>query len=650
MSVCILAILVLHAWLPAQAQTSFRFNKFNASTLYQVEHSSIRSGAICLTNQSQHVSGRVLYPQSVRMKDSNSTNTSSSFSTTFVFAMVPYSSDPSRSSGQGMAFLITPSKSPVEESSTQYLGLFNASNIGKAENHLFAIEFDTILNVDVQDKNDNHVGVDLNDLKSEEPETAGYWIGNRFHELDLKGGQNIQAWIDYDHTQQQLNVTIVEAGSLRPQKPLISLKNMTLSNIFEEEMYVGFSASTGTVVADHCVLAWSFSTDGSAPELDVSHLPSLIKRKKSNSRLIAGVTTALVLLLVLLVAAAIFSWKRNNYRNAKEDWETEYWPHSFDYKDLNIATKGFRDDQVLGSGGFGRVYKGVLPANGQEVAVKSIFRESTEGMKEFIAEISTLGRLQHRNLVQVRGYCRRGAKLFIVYDYMPNGSLEKMIFKKTESVLPWAQRYRILRDVCAGLEYLHEGWEKRVVHRDIKSSNILLDSELNAKLGDFGLARLYEHTENPQTTRVMGTLGYIAPELVHTGKAAPSADVFSFGVLMLEVACGRRPVDSSLDASQMVMEEWVKDLHAKGRLMHAPDPNLGGEYDDDEMEKVLKLGLLCCNPQPEARPSIRQVLQIIEGEASLPNLVPYEMSGGISSSFTSTGESFASTSKSLEGR
>ncbi|XP_057829149.2 L-type lectin-domain containing receptor kinase SIT2-like [Cryptomeria japonica] len=649
MPVRILVILVLHAWLPAEAHTSFRFNKFNASTLYQIGNPSIRSGAICLTNQSQHMSTRALYTQPVGMKHSNSRNTSSSFSTTFVFAMVPSSSDPPRS-GQGMAFIITPTKYPVEQSSSHFLGLFNSSTIGKPYNHLFAVEFDTILNKEYLDINDNHVGVDLNDLKSVKSEPAGYWIDNQIHQLDLNSGQNIQAWIDYDHTRQQLNVTIVKSGSPRPQKPLISLKMTTLSNIFEEEMYVGFSAATGTVVEDHCIFAWSFTTNGSAPELDLSHLPSLIMRKDSNSRLIAAITTALILVLLLLVAAVVFWWKRNKYRDDPEEWEMEYWPHRFNYKDLHIATKGFRDEQVLGCGGFGRVYKGVLPANGLEVAVKSIFKESTEAMKEFIAEISSLGRLQHRNLVRIRGYCRKGAKFFIVYDYMPNGSLDKMIFDKTKSVLAWAQRYRILKDVGAGLLYLHEEWEKRVVHRDIKSSNVLLDSGLNGKLGDFGLARLYEHRGDPQTTRVVGTLGYIAPELVHTGKAAPSTDVFSFGILMLEVACGRRPVDSSLDSSQMVMVDWVRELYVKGRLTDAADPNLGGEYVEDEMEKVLKLGLLCCNPQLEARPTMRQVVQIIEGEVSLPPVYLYEMSGGSSKSYPSTGVSYASTSNSLEGR
>jgi serine/threonine protein kinase len=178
-----------------------------------------------------------------------------------------------------------------------------------------------------------------------------------------------------------------------------------------------------------------------------------------------------------------------------------------------------------------------------------------------------------------------------------------------------------LKCVAAGLLYLHEEWEKRVIHRDIKSSNVLLDSELNGRLGDFGLARLYDHSENPQTTHVVGTLGYIAPELIHTGKATPSSDVFSFGVLLLEVACGRRPVDPLKDAEQMILVEWVWGLYTEGRLLEASDPKLEKDgYDVGEMEKVLKLGLLCSHPEPENRLGIRHVCQILEGEAPLPDI------------------------------
>jgi len=150
---------------------------------------------------------------------------------------------------------------------------------------------------------------------------------------------------------------------------------------------------------------------------------------------------------------------------------------------------------------------------------------------------------------------------------------------------------------------------------------VLLDSELNGRLGDFGLARLYDHSENPETTHVVGTLGYIAPELIHTGKATPSSDVFSFGVLLLEVACGRNPVDQLKDSNPTILVEWAWELHTEGRLLEASDPNLAakGGYDVGEMEKVLKLGLLCSHPEPESRLSMRHVCQILDGEAPVPS-------------------------------
>ncbi|XP_057839589.2 L-type lectin-domain containing receptor kinase SIT2-like [Cryptomeria japonica] len=400
---------------------------------------------------------------------------------------------------------------------------------------------------------------------------------------------------------------------------------MSLSNILEEEMYVGFSAATGNLYDENYIAAWSFTTNGDASfkSLELCVPITQRKSKSSNSRLIAGITTACVLLLLVVVAALLVRLKRKQYRDIIEEWEMEYWPHRSKYKDLHIATRGFGEDGLLGSGGFGRVYRGVLPTNSLQVAVKCILRETEEGIKEFIAEISSLGRLQHRNLVQIRSFCRRVKQLFIVYDYMPNGSLNKKIFGKPKMVFEWVHRYKVLKDVAAGLLYLHEEWEQRVVHRDIKSSNVLLDAELNGKLGDFGLARLYEHNKNSHTTRVvstMGTLGYIVPELIHTGKASavPATDVFSFGIFLLEVACGRKPVEPSLQPEQMIMVDWVRELYAAGTLMDAADPNLGGQYVESEMERVLKLGLLCSNPQPEGRISMRQALQILEEEAPIP--------------------------------
>eukprot|EP01018_Ginkgo_biloba_P000256 Gb_41157 [translate_table: standard] len=604
------AIMFASAQADDDSHTTFIFNQFNdTSELVLIENASIlHSRVLRLTNNLHWMLGRALYPIPVQIKNNN---TVFSFSTTFVFSMVP---PPSDSGGHGIAFIMTPYKSLMGALAAEYLGLLNISSNGQPYNHLKNVEFEDI--------DDNHVGVDLNNLQSVEPHSAGYWVnGNEFRRLSLKSGQNIQAWIDYDHLQNQLNVSITFVGLPRPRKPLISLKNIDLSSVLQDQMYVGFSAATGNFIEDHYILAWSFTTSGTTPPpLDLSHLPSFAPRKsKSDSRgFIAGLTVASVVLLFLVIISVFHWFKKKKNREFIEEWELEYWPHRFSYKELSIATKGFRDEEVLGSGGFGKVYKGVLPSSGLHVAVKCITREFTEGMKGFIAEISSMGRLQHRNLVQLRGWCRKKRMLFIVYDYMPNGSLDRMIFGNPKTVLQWAQRYTILKDVAAGLLYLHEEWEQRVIHRDIKSSNVLLDSELHGRLGDFGLARLYDHSENPQTTHVVGTLGYIAPELIHTGKATPSADLFGFGALMLEVACGRKPVDPSKDTE---LVDWVWKLYDKEKLLDAVDPKLGGEYDVEEMERVLKLGLICSHPEPEGRLSARQVLQILEGQAPLQFLV-----------------------------
>ncbi|XP_057819628.2 L-type lectin-domain containing receptor kinase SIT2 [Cryptomeria japonica] len=600
-----------------ESHTRFTFNLFNASTLDLFGNASVHSNVVSLTSESQYLFGRALYPLPVRMKNT----TFRSFSTTFVFSMVPYSSDHSRS-GHGLAFMMTPHKSPVGVLPTEFLGLLNLSSNGQPYNHLFAVEFDTIKNEEFQDINDNHVGVDINELSSKESKPAGYWISKReFQDLDLKSGQNIQAWIDYDHLEQELNVTIVKAGSPRPEKPLISLRELNLSAILEEEMYVGFSAATGTYVEDHYILAWSFSTNGAASPLDTTHLPSFLHNQTVNIGLIAIVSLSLTVVILVMVVGLLLWLKRRKRRNSVEEWESGYWPHRYSYRDLSIATKGFRDDQILGSGGSGRVYKGVLPGTGLQVAVKSICQEKA---KEFVAEISSLGRLKHRNLVQIRGYCRRRKELFVVYDYMSNGSLDNLIFQNPNGLLAWGQRFKILKDVAAGLLYLHEEWEQTVVHRDIKTSNILLDADLNGKFGDFGLALLYEQNENPHTSRVVGTPGYIAPEFINTGKASTSTDVFSFGVVMLEVACGRRAVD----AAQIVLVDWVRLLYGNDRLLDAADPMLGGDYVEDEMERLLKLAILCCDPRPQARPGMRQLVEILEDQDSLPPFLPLPFSYG----------------------
>ncbi|KHN34352.1 L-type lectin-domain containing receptor kinase S.1 [Glycine soja] len=197
----------------------------------------------------------------------------------------------------------------------------------------------------------------------------------------------------------------------------------------------------------------------------------------------------------------------------------------------------------------------------------------------------------------MRGWCRKGNELMLVYDYMPNGSLNKWVFDKSEKLLGWEQRRRILVDVAEGLNYLHHGWDQVVIHRDIKSSNILLDADMRGRLGDFGLAKLYTHGEVPNTTRVVGTLGYLAPELATV--AAP------------------RPIETSVAEEEVVLIDWVRELYAKGCAREAADAWIRGEYDEGDVEMVLKLGLAwlaCCHPDPQRRPTMKEVVALLLGE------------------------------------
>ncbi|XP_057827099.2 L-type lectin-domain containing receptor kinase IV.2-like [Cryptomeria japonica] len=598
----------------AQLRTSFLFNEFNESGLILLQSASIKSNVLRLTDQSMNAVGRALFEDALHLKTNNSI---SSFSTTFVFSIVPATNNP----GHGLTFLISPYRSAVSASEIGYIGLLNASSDGREDNHLFAVEFDTHLNHWNNDIDANHVGVDLNTINSSVSKTAGYEIGEQFEELKMASGQNIQAWIDYDGHQHNLNVTIALAGMARPLKPLISMQKFDLGDIFKEEMYVGFSAATGRdAVEDHYILAWSFSTDAMAQPLDLLHLPSFIPKtsRKPSVGLIVGVFMGSLFLVVMASLVACYWSIKRNLGDAVEEWEVEFWPHRIPYQELRTATDGFSDERLLGSGGFGKVYRGTLPSTGLEVAIKHLTRDLHQGMKDFVAEISSLGRLQHRNLVRLQGWCRHKNQLFVVYDYMPNRSLDRFIFGNPETVLGWSSRYSILKGVATGLLYLHQEWEWVVVHRDLKSQNILLDSQFNAKLGDFGLARLHDHTQKAPTSGIAGTLGYIAPEIIATGKATVSTDVFSFGIVLLEVACGRWPVDESAETEKQILVEWVRKLYVEERIMEAVDTKLGGQYNGGEMERVLKLGVLCSHPQPECRPDMKQVLQILDGQAPIP--------------------------------
>ncbi|XP_027166689.1 L-type lectin-domain containing receptor kinase IV.1-like [Coffea eugenioides] len=584
------------------------------------------NGLLRITNNTKSQSGHAFYPNPINFK-STSNSSAFSFSTQFVFAIVP---DVPGLIVSGLAFVIAPTRNHKGGPMSRFnimetLGLFDRPTNGSQNNHVFAVELDTFQNQDYGDINANHVGIDINSVRSKVSRPASYQANNKisFDNLTLSSGQPMQLWVEYDGIDGRIDVTLAPIAAAKPHTPLLSL-TYDLSPILVQNMYVGFSAATSPVErgTSHFILGWSFRMNGVAQALDLSRLPELPRsgHKKVSKLFTVGLPLICITFSLILISGVAYYLRRKwKFAEVLEEWELAYGPHRFKYQDLYIATNGFTEKQLLGKGGFGRVYKGVLPTNNLEVAVKKVSYHARQGMRAFVAEIVSIGRLSHRNLAPLLGYCRRKEELLLVYEFMSNSSLDRFLYNQPKYALNWSQRFRVIKGVASGLFYLHEEWEQVVIHGDVKASNVLLDGELNGRLGDFGLARLYDHGTLPQSTHVAGSLGYLAPEYSRTGRATTSTDVYAFGAFLLEVACGRRPIEPRAEPEEnIILIDWVFSCWKAGCILQAVDHNLGNEYVKEEAELVLKLGLLCSHSEPKIRPSMRQVLLYLEGSVALP--------------------------------
>ncbi|KAK2996741.1 hypothetical protein RJ639_025443 [Escallonia herrerae] len=292
----------------------------------------------------------------------------------------------------------------------------------------------------------------------------------------------------------------------------------------------------------------------------------------------------------------------------------------FSFSELKFATKNFRQDTTVGEGGFGKVYKGWLEKansrNGSEsvVAIKRLNSDSVQGLKEWQSEVNFLGRLSHPNLVKLLGYCWEEEELLLVYEFMQKGSLEDHLFGRGSAVqpLPWDLRIKVLIGAARGLAFLHTS-KKQVIYRDFKASNILLDGSYNAKLSDFGLAKLGPPDGGSHvTTRIMGTYGYAAPEYIATGHLYVKSDVYGFGVVLVEMLTGLREVDTSRPSGQHHLVEWAKPFLAnRRRLKNILDSRLEGKYYSKAAVHIAQLALACLTPEPKTRPPMEVVVETL---------------------------------------
>ncbi|KAH7867596.1 hypothetical protein Vadar_011671 [Vaccinium darrowii] len=296
---------------------------------------------------------------------------------------------------------------------------------------------------------------------------------------------------------------------------------------------------------------------------------------------------------------------------------------TFTYEELAMATDGFSNANLLGQGGFGYVHKGVLP-NGKEVAIKQLKAGSGQGEREFQAEVEIISRVHHKHLVSLVGYCIAGAQRMLVYEFVPNNTMEFHLHGKGRPTMDWPTRLRIALGSAKGLAYVHEDCHPKIIHRDIKAANILLDFNFEAKVADFGLAKLSSDVNTHVSTRVMGTFGYLAPEYASSGKLTDKSDVFSFGVMLLELITGRRPVDSTKTYMDDSLVDWARPLLTRaledGNYDSLVDARLQRNYNVNEMARMVACAAASTHHSSRRRPRMSQIVRALEGDVSLSDL------------------------------
>ncbi|PON83560.1 GPCR kinase [Trema orientale] len=343
------------------------------------------------------------------------------------------------------------------------------------------------------------------------------------------------------------------------------------------------------------------------------------------TKIFIEVAAAILVLCLIFTIFAILWWKVFFGRTASREKELkglDLQTGFFTFRQIKAATNNFDPTNKIGEGGFGSVYKGIL-LDGSIIAVKQLSSKSKQGNREFVNEIGMISGLQHPNLVRLYGCCIEENQLLLVYEYMENNSLARALFGPEDGrlKLAWPSRHKICVGIAKGLAFLHEESTLRVVHRDIKTTNILLDKDLNPKISDFGLAKLDEEENTHISTRIAGTIGYMAPEYALWGYLTYKADVFSFGVVALEIVAGKSNMKYRPNENYVCLVDWALVLQQKGNLMELVDSNLGSDFDKEEAIRMIKIAILCTNQSPALRPTMSSVVSMLEGQTAVHDLI-----------------------------
>ncbi|GLU15103.1 hypothetical protein SLE2022_316280 [Rubroshorea leprosula] len=339
-------------------------------------------------------------------------------------------------------------------------------------------------------------------------------------------------------------------------------------------------------------------------------------------RMVVGIVVGVAFAIFLIMG--IIWWKccRRQKSTLEQDLKgMDLQTGSFTLRQLKAATNNFDPANKIGEGGFGPVYKGHL-MDGKVIAVKQLSAKSKQGNREFVNEIGMISALQHPHLVKLYGCCIEGNQLLLIYEYMENNSLARALFgpEECQMILDWPTRQKICIGIARGLTYLHEESRLKIVHRDIKATNVLLDKDLNPKISDFGLAKLDEEDNTHISTRVAGTFGYMAPEYAMRGYLTDKADVYSFGIVALEIVSGRSNTSSRTKEDSFYLLDWALLLKEKGSLLELVDPRLGSDYNKTEVMEMINVALSCTNPAPAARPTMSSVVSMLEGKVAVVGL------------------------------